>query len=293
MTRIVLLGSSSLLANFLASELRTDFEIQLVGRSAPLVKDLEHNWIKCTNVVELPRKVKTLIVNADIVINCIAMTSVDRCEFNRDAAYAINTRFPKLLVDFVSQTSPSTYLMCFSTDQVYASRDKAIDASVPADPCNWYGKTKLMGEPALEQDNALTVRLNYVNDCPSWHAADRRISVFKNLLSAGGPFYAACDWFFAPIGLRDVSLAVKAAVVRKISGRILLGGEQLLSKFDYYSSLSGSLGFNGSLVKTAVLSDLNLKAERPKSVFLDFSETKGLLGLPAEWPKEIFEDNYV
>ena len=73
----------------------------------------------------------------------------------------------------------------------------------------------------------------------------------------------------------------------------MLGGEQLLSKFDYYSSLSGSLGFNGSLVKTAVLSDLNLKAERPKSVFLDFSETKRLLGLPAEWPKEIFEDNYV
>ena len=86
MAKIVLLGSSSLLANFLASELRTDFEIQLVGRSAPLLKDLERNWINCSDVVELPRKVKSLIVNAEAVINCIAMTSVDGCEFNRDLA---------------------------------------------------------------------------------------------------------------------------------------------------------------------------------------------------------------
>ena len=36
---------------------------------------------------------------------------------------------------------------------------------------------------------SVTIRLNYVNDCPNWYAADQRISMFKNLLSARKPFY--------------------------------------------------------------------------------------------------------
>ena len=40
-----------------------------------------------------------------------------------------------------------------------------------------------------------------------------------------------------------------------------------MSKFDYYSSLAGSLGLDKSQLESTVMSDLNLKAERPKSVF--------------------------
>lgn len=93
--------------------------------------------------------------------------------------------------------------------------------------------------------------------------------------------------------MRDVSEALKVAALRKILVGILLGGEQLVGRFSYYNSPAGLLGFDKSLVTNAVMSYLNLKAERPTAVFLDCLEAKGLLAWPPDWLKRIFEGDYV
>lgn len=87
----------------------------------------------------------------DVIINCAGFTNVDGCEANEDAAYAVNATGPENLALGSKRTGAK--LVHVSTDYVFPGNEPGDRIeSDPTGPISAYGRTKLAGERAV-QDN--------------------------------------------------------------------------------------------------------------------------------------------
>lgn len=136
-------------------------KILITGSNGMLGHDLEnvlkdkHELILTTSkTLDITDKDKTMEIikenNPDIVINSAAYTDVDGCETNQDLAYAVN-----------GQGVENLALACREIDcpLVHVSTDYVFDGTardpIPEDgeigPISVYGKSKLMGEQAIQE----------------------------------------------------------------------------------------------------------------------------------------------
>lgn len=136
-------------------------KILITGSNGMLGHDLEnvlkdkHELILTTSkTLDITDKDKTMEIikenNPDIVINSAAYTDVDGCETHQDLAYAVNGQGVKNLALACRQIDCP--LVHVSTDYVF---DGTARDPIPEDgeigPISVYGKSKLMGEQAIEE----------------------------------------------------------------------------------------------------------------------------------------------
>ena len=86
----------------------------------------------------------------DVVINCSAYTNVDKCEVERDAAFAVNALGPRNLAICCEEVGAK--LIHISTDYVFAGTEQEprSEYDLP-NPISMYGKTKLLGEAYVRE----------------------------------------------------------------------------------------------------------------------------------------------
>lgn len=88
----------------------------------------------------------------DIVINCIALSDVDRCEREEAAAMHINAELPAALARAAREQR--AHLIHFSTDFVFdGTLRRPLAETDPVAPLSVYGKSKLAGEQAIAAEN--------------------------------------------------------------------------------------------------------------------------------------------
>ena len=136
-------------------------KIVITGSNGMLGHDLEnvlkdkHELILTTSkTLDITDKDKTMEIikenNPDIVINSAAYTDVDGCETNQDLAYAVNGQGVENLALACRQIDCP--LVHVSTDYVF---DGTARDPIPEDgeigPISIYGKSKLMGEQAIQE----------------------------------------------------------------------------------------------------------------------------------------------
>lgn len=86
----------------------------------------------------------------DLIIYCVAYTSVDQAEKSKSECYALNV---EALDNILRYEIP---IIHFSTDYVFrAEKDDEITENFPRNPLNYYGQTKLEAEKLLENSNDL------------------------------------------------------------------------------------------------------------------------------------------
>ncbi len=121
----------------------------------------------------------------DVVINCAAYTDVDGAEENRKAARKVNVEGVLYLAELSNELDFK--LVHYSTDYVFpgtkADRKNCPNGyseDHPADPINWYGRTKWEGEQAVRQttDDHLIIRV-------SWLCGQNGSNFVKTMLKLG------------------------------------------------------------------------------------------------------------
>ncbi|MGH4118085.1 dTDP-4-dehydrorhamnose reductase [Clostridium sp.] len=88
----------------------------------------------------------------DVIINCAALTAVDKCESQLDLAYKINTIGPKNLAMAANEIGAE--IVQISTDYVFGGNiSKSLTEFDEVNPQTVYGKTKLEGEILVKNLN--------------------------------------------------------------------------------------------------------------------------------------------
>lgn len=104
-----------------------------------------------TNLEEVEKFVEN--VKPDVIINCAAYTAVDKAESEEKLAKKINADGPKNLA--IAANKNNCKLVHISTDYVFGgdlSLEEIYKEDAPKAPVTAYGRTKLAGEEAIEEN---------------------------------------------------------------------------------------------------------------------------------------------
>lgn len=158
----------------LGKEGQIGWELERVLSSLGLVIALNRSQVDLNHPHSLIGAINSF--HPDIVINAAAYTAVDKAEKESDLAKSINGIAPGILAEEVKKIGG--LLVHYSTDYVFNGESKIpYKESDETDPQNVYGKTKLMGEKAIQE-----VGGNYIILRTSWVYGSRGTNFFLTML---------------------------------------------------------------------------------------------------------------
>ena len=118
-------------------------------------------------------RLEEALAGADVVCHLAAISGVDDCEENRDLAYEVNVTGTNNVAWFCKKTG-AALAFPFSMAVLGDPESFPITADQPRDPLNWYGRTKLLGERAIETfaDGAFPAHLFLKSNLYGEHEVD-------------------------------------------------------------------------------------------------------------------------
>lgn len=99
----------------------------------------------------------------DVVIHCAAYTAVDKAEDELDLCYKVNTSATEGIAEICKEINAK--MLYISTDYVFDGiKEGCYEVEDKPNPINVYGKTKLLGEEAVQKilDKYFIVRISWV-----------------------------------------------------------------------------------------------------------------------------------
>ncbi|AEH36973.1 NAD-dependent epimerase/dehydratase family protein [Halopiger xanaduensis] len=141
------------------------------------------------------RRLEEALDGADIVLHLAAVSGVDDCDENPDLAYEVNVTGTNNVAWFCRKTGTGL-VFPFSMAVLGDPEQFPITADLPRDPFNWYGRTKLLGERAIESfaDGAFPAHLFLKSNLYGDHTVDETvvskptvINFFVERATAGEP----------------------------------------------------------------------------------------------------------
>jgi dTDP-4-dehydrorhamnose reductase len=188
--KIVIIGAGGRLGAALMREYRNKFD--LIG--------FDHHALDLADTEQLREKIGTL--DADLVINCAALTNVDYCETHREEAFCINAQAPGLLAEIGRDKDAK--LIHFSTDYVFdGEKREPYTEEDEANPISVYGESKRAGE-----ENVLAVQGRHLVVRVSWVFGPDRPSFIDGLIKRAQKnerVDAIADKFSSPTYTYDVA----------------------------------------------------------------------------------------
>lgn len=143
--KVLLTGSNGQLGRELTQQLN-EKKINFVGYDIPEFDITDKK--KITDIIDKERPT--------VIINCGALTNVDGCETQKEAAFAINAVGPQYLAEIARDQD--IVLVQVSTDYVFDGAGIAENGKLrpyvetdPVDPLTVYGESKAAGEKAVAE----------------------------------------------------------------------------------------------------------------------------------------------
>ena len=252
MKKLLLFGSTGQLGSQLIKVVKDDYAIIEVNH-----KDLDfRNFYLIEDLI--------LKNNPDIIINSMAMTDVDKCEENKTDAYRINAEAIKHIVRPLKITE--SYFINISTDYVFSGSDGNYSENGIAEPVNYYGVSKLIGDAyAMSYDNSLVVRSSGI-------FLNKGFPLFVyNKLKKNERVYAI-PGYYSPISAYYLALAIKSIIPYNKTGILNIAGERT-SRMNLAVKIAELFNLNKNMEEK----DINMKAKRPYDSSLNIDKAKKLI----------------
>lgn len=148
----------------------SNMEILITGSSGVLGSELKKKFTNALtpNHNELDITKKEIVIDffkkkkIDIVIHAAAITSIRKCEEEKEFTWKTNVDGTKNLVDALIQTNPNGKFIYLSTACVFDGHSEMYKESSIPYPENFYALTKLLGEQEVKKSpNYLIIRTNF------------------------------------------------------------------------------------------------------------------------------------
>jgi dTDP-4-dehydrorhamnose reductase len=262
MAKILVTGASGLLGSTLVPHLRA------VGHSvichartneADVHADLR-DPVQAGSVLEKE--------SPEVIVNLAALTDVDACERDPQAAYLANVRIVENLAVWIRNAGAGCHLIQVSTDQVYDGPGPHKEE--PVTLCNYYGFSKYAGELAAATVSSTVVRTNFFG--PSRISTRRSLSDWLvKSLAEGNPITVFEDIRFSPLALQHLAEILGVVIAKRHPGVYNLGSKGGMSKADFAYALAGILGLSTVNVTRGKYHRSENQACRPTDMCMDSS----------------------
>jgi dTDP-4-dehydrorhamnose reductase len=275
--RIFITGGSGLLGSKLA-------EIA-VAEGAQVISGYAHNKPEHGEGVLFdllhPARVSDLVdeMRPDVIVHSAALTDVDRCEREKDLAYKMNVEGTRVLAE--AAENASSFMVYISTDYVFDGLRGMYREDEPANPVNYYGYSKLLGEQFCQGCIARTCVI--YGSRPASGKVNFALWLINSLRS-GKEVHVVTDQFITPTLNTNLARMVLEAANRRLSGVFHLAGATRISRYDYAMELARVFDLDSSLIVPSRMADLKWDAKRPIDSSLDTSKATQML---AERPLNI------
>lgn len=262
MEKIYITGVSGLLGGNLAYILKDNFKI--VGADIIDV-NIENTIVDIFNLLDkksLEESIKKH--NPQILIHTAAAVNVDKCEGDIEFADALNNQLTQNIAEICDKQNIK--LIYISTDAVFdGEKDKLYCEDDSVNPINIYGKTKLMGEKHVSQnENNIIMRTNIYgyniqdkNSFGEWILYTLLKNESINLFD---------DINFSPILVNELAEVIKLAIENNVSGIFHVCGTGRISKYEFGVALKDIFGINNGCINKAKSDDFKFKARRSKNM---------------------------
>lgn len=215
----------------------------------------------------------------DLLINCVALVNLARCEQNPPLAKRLNSGLAGHLARFCKRLH--VFFIHISTDQVFNGK-KIGGYSEKDKPCppHVYGKTKWLGERAVlgTYTEALVVRTNIIG---FRDRADQ--PAFVDWLCEGlrnrRPIILAEDFITSSIHAGLLAELLFLSFNKRLKGIYHMASRDSISKYEFGKKLADRLKIHFDQVKKGILDDLRLTPYRPARVMLDVVKAEKALGI--------------
>ncbi|HET9691027.1 MAG TPA: dTDP-4-dehydrorhamnose reductase [Acidimicrobiales bacterium] len=231
-----------------------------------------HHEVAATGAADLDVGSRQAVLSAvtgwrpDLIVNCAAMTAVDRCEAEPDLAYRLNALGPRHLAEGAARVG--AHLVHVSTDYVFDGTKTGayLEWDAP-NPRSVYGASKLAGEREVltVAPGATVVRTSWVCG-PHGH---NMVKTALRLADAGGPMRFVDDQHGCPTFTADLAAAVVALGVDRRPGLFHVTNQGPTTWYRFVCDVLAAAGRDPGVVTPITTADYPLPAPRPANSVLD------------------------
>jgi dTDP-4-dehydrorhamnose reductase len=216
-------------------------------------------------------------IEPDIIVHLAAMTNVDQCEIERIAADNVNHLSVKELVNYIV-TCKECFLLYVSTDYVFDGKKGNYVEADEANPINWYGMTKLLGEQELLKCNSENWCIARTSTPFGVHAKKLSFPSFvvKNL-SQEHEINVLTDQITSPTYALNLAEMMLELIDNRAKGIMHLSGSSQISRFNQALEIASAYDLDKDLIKPASMKEMRWKARRPKNSSLNVKKAYNTL----------------
>ena len=275
--KIIVFGSNGQMGSIFRKIVPNKFNVIMSDRS-----NLD---ISCKSELE-----SFIILNKpDFIFNFAAYTKVDDSEKNQDLALEINANVPLVMAQ--SANKIGAVFLHISTDYVYDSRsEKYLDEKTKIEPCNFYGKSKALGEKFIQESCN-----KYLIFRTSWLYSDIKNNFFLtivHLIRTRKKINIINDQYGAPTLVYDLVrslIKILEILTKNINnnrdnklywGIYNLSNSGETSWYNFACKIASDMGYNSRDIILPINSkDYNSLAQRPSNSRLDNSKIFRVFGI--------------
>jgi len=274
MRKILVAGAGGFLGSYL-NQFNADIEISSLQR---VVKESSAHLLICNGkktILDNSDFKRTIeeafeITNCEVVINCIANTSAERCELEPEDAFYVNSIIPLLFSE--SALNFKIKVVQISTDAVFGQTGSYFTPDTIPMPKSVYGKSKLAGENNVSSidPNNLIIRTNFFG---SYKYKTTLFNYFYSNLVNNIPVIGFTNQIFTPMYIEDLVSNIFNLATSNESGIFHMGGEYTISKYDLAIEIAECLGTQKTLVIPREYSNALRGPTRNLNISLDSTKT--------------------
>lgn len=197
------------------------------------------------------------------IIHTAAMTAVDRCEAEPEAAAAVNTSGAGHVA--AAAAAAGAHLVVLSTDYVFDGEAGPYREEDPVRPLSVYGRSKLAGERAAAAACPdLCVARTSVLYGVAPGVRPSFVSWLVNELSAGRPVTVVDDQTGSPTLADDLALLLLDLSTQRATGVFHTAGPEWLSRYDFALRIAATFDLDAGLIRRGATAALRQPAARPR-----------------------------
>lgn len=202
-----------------------------------------------------------------LIINCMGLTNVEKCENNKNLSYKLNVNIPLELSQIVREKKIK--LVHISTDHFLSKYYPISEKNSKLKSSNIYSRHKLIAEKKIMRTNknSLIIRTNFFGNGSlkkktfSETILDnlnkkKKVSLFKNV-------------YFTPIYLPILVKIINNLIKKNQSGIFNICSNETVSKYEFGKLICRVFNRDTELVKPIALESKKKLVKRPHNMSLD------------------------